>query len=66
VTLIDDGIAAGGTVIVNKTQIGEPLQVQAQTVVSAAAGAVIRVVPSENVNITACNQIVSLTIVKVG
>ncbi len=66
VTLIDDGIAAGGTISINKTQVGEPLYAQTQTVVSVAAGSVIRVVTSENVNISACEQIASLTIVKVG
>ncbi len=66
VTLIDDGIAAGGTVMVNKTQTSMPLNAHTQTVVSASAGSVIRVVSSESINLNTCAQIVALNIVKVG
>lgn len=65
-TLIDGGIAAGGTVMIHKTQTAAPLHAHTQTVVSAAAGSVIRIVSSEAVNLNCCDQIVVLNIAKVG
>ena len=66
VTLIDDGIAAGGTLMIDKTQTNAPLHAHTQTVVSASAGSVIRIVTGEAINLGCCDQIVVLTIAKVG
>lgn len=66
VTLIDDGIVAGGTIMIDKMQTDEPLHAQAQTVVSIAAGSVLRVVSSEAVSLSSSGEVAALTIVKVG